>query len=399
MASEVGKNLLTENLQELISKIWEGGLPTALWRLPNEKKHQLVFSKSKEKTFKKTDFEELTAGFVFAPYEKTAQKTIYIKGDFNICIENFETVNDPQVALALDILKDLPHENDLLADNPSFSESISKIDFIENVNSALANIQKGQFEKVVLSRQKVLQTDKPFKPLEHYQLLTQKYPKAFVSMVYLPWSHEIWIGATPEKLVEQDANGIFRTMSLAGTQSSTDTNGQKIEEKNALWSQKEIEEQALVSRYIINCFKKIRVREYKEIGPKTINAGNLLHLQSTFEVDTKEINFPQIGSVMLDLLHPTSAVCGMPKDKAAAFIAAIETHNREYYSGFLGPVNINGSSNLYVNLRTLKLSKGQITLYAGCGITADSDAEKEWTETEIKMQTVLPFDNFPNADK
>ena len=76
--------------------------------------------------------------------------------------------------------------------------------------------------------------------------------------------------------------------------------------------QKDIEEQALVERYVISCFKKIRLREYDEHGPKTMIAGNVLHLKTEFEVDMVATNFPQLGSVMLNLLHPTSAVCGMP---------------------------------------------------------------------------------------
>ena len=156
-----------------------------------------------------------------------------------------------------------------------------------------------------------------------------------------------------------------------------------------MWSQKEIEEQALVSRYIVNCFKKIRVREYIENGPKTIQAGNLLHLKTEFTCDKNAINFPELGSVMLSLLHPTSAVCGMPKEAAVAQINKLEKHDRAFYSGFLGPVNYNDTTALFVNLRTMKIDQQHITLYAGCGITADSDPEKEWLETEMKIKTVL----------
>ena len=95
----------------------------------------------------------------------------------------------------------------------------------------------------------------------------------------------------------------------------------------------------MVSRYIINCFKKIRLREFKEIGPKTAKAGNLVHLKTTFEVDTEATNFQELGTVMLELLHPTSAVAGMPKDAALQFLEKFEGLEREYFAGYLGPVD------------------------------------------------------------
>ncbi len=158
---------------------------------------------------------------------------------------------------------------------------------------------------------------------------------------------------------------------------------------DALWSQKEIEEQALVSRYIIGCFKKIRLREYLEEGPKTAQAGNLMHLCTQYTVDTKAVNFPQLGTVMLRLLHPTSAVCGMPRPEALDFIQTHEQHDRGFYAGFVGPVNIDMASQLFVHIRCLSLEGQTATLYAGAGLTEDSDPKKEWLETEMKCQTLL----------
>jgi isochorismate synthase len=100
-------------------------------------------------------------------------------------------------------------------------------------------------------------------------------------------------------------------------------------------------------------------------------------------------NFPQLGSVMLKLLHPTSAVCGMPLESAFQFLVENEGYDREFYAGYLGPVNFQNQSNLYVNLRCLQLFDTEATVYAGAGITQDSDPQKEWEETELKMKTLL----------
>jgi isochorismate synthase len=199
----------------------------------------------------------------------------------------------------------------------------------------------------------------------------------------------MWLGASPELLVEQMSSGTFKTMSLAGTQGARDASGALIPKYDIRWGEKEIEEQALVSRYIIECFKKIRLREYLETGPKTVLAGNLYHLRTVFEVDTVVLNFPELASVMLKLLHPTSAICGVPKAPSLQFINDVEGYNRSYYSGFLGPVQVGGDSHVFVNLRTVRFKDGIATFFAGAGITEDSVPEQEWFETELKCDTLL----------
>ena len=131
------------------------------------------------------------------------------------------------------------------------------------------------------------------------------------------------------------------------------------------------------------------MREFDEHGPKTVQAGNLAHLKSDFEVNMKEVSYPQLGSVMLKLLHPTSAVCGMPLDTSFKFLQENESYDREFYSGYLGPVNINSECHLFVNLRCLKFCGDHLFLYAGAGVTIDSEPEMEWKEVEIKMETIL----------
>ena len=110
-----------------------------------------------------------------------------------------------------------------------------------------------------------------------------------------------------------------------------------------------------------------------------------MHLKTEYEVDMQVANFPQLGSVMLKLLHPTSAVCGMPLDNALEFLKENEGYQRQFYSGYLGPVNINKESHIFVNLRCMQLFAEKIKLYAGAGVTADSNPDQEWIETEMKM--------------
>ncbi|WP_038030487.1 chorismate-binding protein [Thermonema rossianum] len=262
------------------------------------------------------------------------------------------------------------------------------------VRRAVRAIGRGQLQKVVLSRRKALPMPQ-LPPLSDWFLrLAARYPHAMVTLLYVP-AYGCWLGATPEILASQDVNGIFRTMALAGTQPYDPA----VPLQEVAWRQKEIEEQALVSRYIINCFKQIRLREFEEQGPRTVRAANLIHLRTDFAVDTRAVAYPNLFDVMLPLLHPTSAVCGMPKEAAMTFLQKHEGYDRRLYSGFWGPMGIEGESALFVNLRCMQYDRHKLYFYAGCGITADSEPEKEWKETCYKMQTLWQGLQDPGGPK
>jgi isochorismate synthase len=365
----------------------EQKIPFALYKLPNATQSKLIVSFDKTEVRKKIDFDECGSGFVMAPYHKENELPYFYKNDFEV---DFEDITEIEVPEDLRDLLGISKTN--LADKFSLklkSENTNSDSHKRNVEAVINSIQKGEAKKVVLSRTKHLGEITENNLFRGFQNLSKSNPTGFVSLVNVPWKNQVWLGASPEILVSQDENGMFKTVSLAGTQSAFDKDGNEIRPIDALWSHKEIEEQAFVGRYIINCLKKIRVREFLEEGPKTIKAGNLLHLNTSYTIDTKEINFGNLSSVMLDLLHPTPAVCGMPKDAAEVIIDRIEDYDREFYSGYLGPVNIQNRSQLFVNIRTMKIENGHVFAFAGGGITEDSDPEKEWNETEIKLQTIL----------
>jgi len=88
-------------------------------------------------------------------------------------------------------------------------------------------------------------------------------------------------------------------------------------------------------------------------------------------------------------LHPTPAVCGLPKDKSLELILQTEKHNREYYAGYCGPINYQNKTDLFVNLRCMKILEDQLALFVGGGLTKDSVPTKEWDETVLKAKTLL----------
>lgn len=387
-------------------------LPSALWRLPDQQvvKFLVSFDKSLESGFSK--LEEMPTGFLVSSFANDQlEQAGVIRGDLIFTLstggavlsyEQTPTANTEETNRFLKHAIEISENSiERKYNNTLFPLSDGK-DEIEDhykhiVKKGVEAIQEGKFEKVVLSRTKEFRLSDTFNASKAFLQLEEAYKNAFVSLINLPERGEMWLAATPELLVEVTDKSIFRTIALAGTQSALDERGDLITCDNVMWGHKEIEEQAFVSRYIVSCFKKIRLREYIEKGPKTALAGNLYHLRSDFEVDMKEACFPDLGSVMLALLHPTSAICGAPKVPAMEFILKTEGFDRSFYSGFIGPVNVENSSNFYVNLRSVRFANQIATFFAGAGITEGSDPSKEWKETELKCDTLLRILNTNNS--
>lgn len=376
----------------------------AVWRYPDEETiHFLVDCSGKEQLVQ-PEIHVLPPGFLVSPFvNKNNDQTTFIKADLYYKIQEKKFVSglliedkNPKVekfeAAVLQSLK-----------NPSLSfdhysskieiDSTEKDAFIKLVNLAIDRIEKAEFEKLVPSKAKIIDLPADFDLVECYFKLCKTYSNTMVSLVGTP-SLGTWIGASPEVLVSIDQQGIFKTVALAGTQKLPDNSSSAKELiSRASWTQKEIEEQALVSRYIINCFKKIRLREYDEKGPKTILAGNVMHLKTEYSVDTKAVSFPELPSVMLTLLHPTSAVSGMPREASYEFLKQNEKYDRQLFSGYIGPVNVGDKSSIFVNIRCMQILDQKAAIYAGAGVTSCSNPEKEWLETELKCETLLSVIN------
>lgn len=392
------EKLLSWREEEILKKIFEKGVTqghaVALWKLPDQPEKQAIIDLSPDKEKVAGDLQKLPQGFIMAPFDNPGNtRNTFIKADLYLRI-NPEATEKIKIVdnSGLDYFHKLFNGRSERAARvaPFFpgqdttARETGKKQYIEVVKEAVRQILRGGLQKVVPSKIKIIDTPDDLDIIAIFQHMCSVYPNAFISLVTIP-GEGTWLGATPETLISIDDQNIFRTVALAGTQQLA--MGQPA--GTARWSQKEIEEQALVSRYIINCFKYIRLREFEEKGPKTVAAGNLAHLKTEYAVDMDAVNFPRLGTIMLNLLHPTSAVCGMPKGPALDFISAHENFDRSFYSGFLGPVNIHAESHLFVNLRCMQLLNKKALLYAGAGITEDSDPEKEWEETELKCQTLL----------
>lgn len=258
-------------------------------------------------------------------------------------------------------------------DHPSFQ--LSKLqhnyeaDFENLVAQGVASIAEGRMEKVVLARQKVVACTK--NPLLVFKELCEKYPNCFTHLIYS--ANEVCsIGASPELLLST-CNKMVKSVSMAGTL----ING--VGE----FTYKEKEEQAFVTQYITAQFESLGIQP--KIKDALIQNSNVQHLYSAIE-SNNNVSL-QKGVQLLNLLHPTPAVCGFPFVPSKNFIDANEGFDRAWYSGFFGEIRASGV-HTYVNLRCARLHEKKALLYAGAGITKDSNPNAEFLETEAKMEVL-----------
>lgn len=353
-------------LTYLVNNLLGKNQPFAMYFLPGQTEVSFVAGKVKTyATFK--SIENIKQGFVFAPYKPSSETPIYLidadkqaQGEATITVL-LKSLDEELVDLTLDAKKPL---------------EMSQSSFLSLVDKAVDVIDNGgAFQKVVISRSENIALSEDFNPTKTLFRMQLAMPKAFCYMTYVP-EQGLWMGATPERLLEIEG-GKAQTNALAGT--LPNGNGD-------LWSHKEIDEQQIVTDYIEDRLKDVGIEKYTIEGPEEVASGSVRHLRSVFSFDLDSVRqlFP-----ILNALHPTPAICGMPKEEAEEFILSNENYPREYYTGYLGPLDLKGSSHIFVNLRCMKIVEDSATLFVGAGITAGSVALKEWEETKVKALTLL----------
>lgn len=245
---------------------------------------------------------------------------------------------------------------------------IDQENYDEIFEKFITEISNGPIKKMILSKVKQ-GSDEKIDIGESFFLLCENYPSAAVNLFFIP-GVGLWMGASPELLLRADVAKI-ETMSLAGTQP----------EGLSGFTSKEREEQRIVTDYISNVFSKIDSKPLVE-KQATVMAGNVKHLCNHFEL---RIKYDQkIVNLLVKELHPTPAVGGFPKNEAIEFIEATEKHKREFYAGYFGFVEPGTKTELYVNIRCMKIVNEIPFIFTGGGITKESNGLAEWNETEIK---------------
>lgn len=357
-----------------IDSIIETNCPFALWYMPSSESPHLIINDKEIPTIIHNP-QSLTndSGFVFAPFEPSSD-TPFVLLKNEIFLQGFDSI------IAFDTAT-LSEKHQEYSDSHT-NEPCSFSDYENIINQAIQSIDYTSLYKIVLSRciNKKRRQEREQESLGKLFLSLRKHnPTTLTYLINIP-NVGLWAGATPEVLLSSDEQRV-QTHSLAGTQSLR-------EDKDYCWRTKEVEEQAFVSRYIVDTLNKYGIQNYQTKGPVTLETSTVAHLQTSFTFARKSLEH-HLGSFIQDL-SPTPAVCGLQKDKAKEMIAKLETHQRKYYTGFLGPWQIeNKDIGLFVNIRCMEIFNDMYQLYVGGGITAQSIATDEWEETNNKAQTLL----------
>lgn len=385
------KNSELSNLKAFFITSIKNNLPVALWHSPTEKKSYGITSFngiSRDNGIKKDSLDFNTfKGFVFSPFHNNIN--LQINNDLIIDENGLYEINTTnnkvekflnQYEQGINASKNTYFKNSFNGTDINYE----KDDYINLVSEAIEFIKTGKAQKIVTSRTKKINLDENFDIVNIFDNLVKKYDNAFISLISIP-HFGTWIGASPEILLKIN-NETLTTMSLAGTQIYK---GQPFEEVE--WGLKEKEEQSMVTEYIENSFISLDAKDFKKSNTETVIAGNVLHIQTMFEYKSKDIN--SFATEFIKNFHPTPAVCGFPQEISKKFLSENEKHNREFYSGYLGTVNLFEKTELFVNLRCMQVKNDYAVIYVGGGITADSVPEKEWYETELKSRTLLSVIN------
>jgi isochorismate synthase len=241
-------------------------------------------------------------------------------------------------------------------------------------------VGRGRLDKAVLSRQISLRAAADIDVSAVLRRLEVSAPES--TIFAFSRGPRTFLGATPERLVALRGRE-FTTMAMAGSTPRGGDEEQDLELAAALLdSDKEREEHAVVVSMLREALRPLAEELVIPHAPRVVPLRHVQHLVT-----------PVSGRLRADAdvlslvarLHPTPAVGGMPRSLALELIAEEETHERGWYAGPVGWVDRDGNGEFVVGLRSGVVKRDEVTLFAGCGIVADSDPQREWDESSTKL--------------
>ncbi len=246
-------------------------------------------------------------------------------------------------------------------------------------------IREKQFEKVVLSTQMQIHSSLDFDVYHIVGCLEANYPNCTTFLVRNE-NGKTFLGATPEEFA-QVKNGLLHCDALAGSIKRGDSEFEDRQfERALLQSTKDRAEHQYVAEFVRKTLEPLVSNLSFPKVPELLKLQNVQHLYTPFEGtlrgDTSLFR-------VIENLHPTPAVGGIPVKPAAEFIAKNEIYERGCYASPLGFLTSDGEMDLVVGLRSGLFDGNQATLYAGAGIVEDSDPSNEYDEIMMKFQPML----------
>lgn len=245
-------------------------------------------------------------------------------------------------------------------------------------------VGRGRIDKVVLARRVVFRAAADLDVSAALRHLARTAPEsttfAFVR------GGTTFLGATPERLV-RTAGRSFETVAIAGSAArGVDPSEDEHFAAALLASEKDREEHAVVVDMLRSSLTPIVETLHLAETPGILPLRHVQHLVTPITGTTRD----ESGLLALaGQLHPTPAVGGAPRDVALALIEEHEGFDRGWYAGPIGWLGADGDGELMVALRCGLVRDAEATLFAGCGIVADSDPGREWEESRLKLRTMI----------
>jgi isochorismate synthase len=244
-------------------------------------------------------------------------------------------------------------------------------------------VGRGRIDKVVMARRLDVSAGVPLDIPAALRRLAATAPESTVFAFRR--GDATFMGATPERLVRTDGRA-YRTAAVAGSirRGATPQEDAALAAE-LLASEKEREEHAVVVRAIRHQLAPVSERIDVAPQPGVLALRHVQHLATEISGTVRSND----GLLALaELLHPTPAVGGEPRDLALAMIDESEGFDRGWYAGPIGWLSPDGDGEMMVALRCGLVRARGASLFAGCGIVADSDPDREWEESTIKMRTL-----------
>jgi len=255
--------------------------------------------------------------------------------------------------------------------------------YVALVKSALQGIAAGDFVKVVTACRSQLTSDQPFELARILGALDDSYSdcKRFA----LEREGSVFVGATPELLVARSGRKVY-TEALAGTKARTVVSEDEQLRAALLHDDKERREHAHVITAIVDSLHGCGVEAPEVFATQVRSLRNVHHLGTVISGVLRE---DRHVLALVRALHPTPAVCGLPREAASEFLATHEPTPRGLYAAPVGWFDAAGDGEFWVAIRSALLRDRQAWLYAGAGIVAGSDPHREYEETAVKLRAML----------
>ena len=262
----------------------------------------------------------------------------------------------------------------------TFSEgSLSTDAWKERVAEAIKRIGNSEVDKVVLARDLIATSATEIEPRTILKKLAEEYPSTWTFAV------DGLVGATPELLLRL-SRGMVTSRVLAGTISKTGDDEKDLALAASLArSSKDLEEHEYAVRSVAEALEPFCSSTNVPESPFVLHLANVMHLATDVTGALSETKQRVDAFSLLKSLHPSAAVCGTPRNIAFDIIDDIEGMNRGRYAGPVGWIDASGDGELGIALRTGQITGREIRIFAGCGIVAGSNPDKELEESAAKM--------------